>query len=495
MVRRSVSILLKGISAENYVWLGFCLFGALYVQTDLEYTGLEYTGLAIFLVKLANDIVLDDKKPSPRDVWRNIGTTDQGQCSAAALVPIILESMGLDPFISAITTMFDESHVLAVVSLVATAVAPDVVPWKSLILISAVIVLFNSIHVIPALHSVFTKGEWKIVCILASVALTEFLFKIWMGSGATVDHHFVAQAGLIGCTLGCAAIGLLGLPLSLSLPLLVITPLVVVELSLWHIIASDTIGTPGTNLSFPRALSWLVDFLSQTETPLMSGIPSLPRAYWLRYWAFILLLSLPMSPTACNSIIARKWFHLIAILLFAPVTLAAPQLLSLSYAIALAVLMVLECIRHRFAWLDAFYQRYMDTAKDQKGKVIVSHFALLFGCAAPLWIQESIGGSNAFLALWGILSLGVGDSMGALIGSKYGRLSWGTTNNQRTVEGSLAMCLSMSLLCWLSEVPVDVWFPPVLFTTLLEAFTLQIDNIVIPLAGVAVILLCEQVSE
>jgi hypothetical protein len=47
-------------------------------------------------------------------------------------------------------------------------------------------------------------------------------------------------------------------------------------------------------------------------------------------------------------VLARKRVHGIAVLLFARVTLAAAQLLSLSYAIALAISMLLECDRTAF---------------------------------------------------------------------------------------------------------------------------------------------------
>jgi len=247
-----------------------------------------------------------------------------------------------------------------------------------------------------------------------------------------------------------------------------------------------------------------------------------------------------------TTIVARKWFHFIAILLFAPVVLVAPQILSLALGVAWAVLMVLECVRHDWIMLNRFYARYLDLNKDGGGEssssfddataaasksqrngkvplykttapasvttashprdsvVIVSHMALIVGCVAPLWIAEWVvaadrnGGEetlNLFLSSWGILSLGVGDAMGALVGCRLGRIKWWGFANNKTMEGSLAMLLSMTLICasfWgSSSSHAAVWLPTVLYVTLLEAFTRQIDNLVLPLAGATIILLCQ----
>jgi hypothetical protein len=62
--------------------------------------------------------------------------------------------------------------------------------------------------------------------------------------------------------------------------------------------------------------------------------------------------------------------------------------------------------------------------------VIVSHMGLTLGCAAPRWISDCIQLDNSnkvrlFRQLWGVLSLGVGDAMGAVVGKYIGILVWG----------------------------------------------------------------------
>jgi dolichol kinase len=219
-----------------------------------------------------------------------------------------------------------------------------------------------------------------------------------------------------------------------------------------------------------------------------------------------LLILIPFSPKTMNNVvIARKWFHLVAVVLFAPVTRFAPQLMSLSYTVALAVLMVLENLRFELDWpqLRNFYACYLDSSKDQsQDRLVISHIALIFGCAAPLWISQIVEQQQryddadgehklpTFLPYWGILVLGVGDSMGALVGTYFGKMRW-SIHSRRTVEGSVAMWCSMATLCWLflrPKVSGD-WLVATTFVTLLEAFTHQIDNLVLPLAGTAVVLL------
>lgn len=113
----------------------------------------------------------------------------------------------------------------------------------------------------------------------------------------------------------------------------------------------------------------------------------------------------------------------------------------------------------------------------------ISHTALITGCAFPMWTSALLGVESPLLRLWGVLVLGVGDSFGALVGTAWGKTKW-RHGQQKSVEGSIGMLLSMGLCC--SILFGESWIPAVLFTTLLEAFTFQIDNLVLPLAGTVV---------
>ena len=312
----------------------------------------------------------------------------------------------------------------------------------------------------------------------------------------------------------------------------------------------------------PQAIHWLIQYLMVTETPTVTCnlLPQIPRYGWLVYWLMVLVLAIPFAPeplsldkssssgndnnnnqnTSNNSsnqntsnsnsdnnpvhgtmsnthaiVLARKWFHGIAVLLFAPVTLAAPQLLSLSYAIAWAILMLLESARMAFPMIQQFHQRYLDPSKDAAHGLVISHMALILGCALPLWISELVGGvvggvttmsakeqeaQMVLLQLWGILCLGIGDAMGAVVGVILGRTRW-SRDNSRTLEGSMAMWLSLFLSCawvyWLCgnngnmSAFLGRSMVTVSLVTLLEAHTSQIDNLVLPLAGATLLLLLD----
>jgi dolichol kinase len=177
----------------------------------------------------------------------------------------------------------------------------------------------------------------------------------------------------------------------------------------------------------------------------------------------------------------------------------------------MAVLIALEAIRPSWPALQAFYLRYLDPSKDgtqritephettkpDKHFLIVSHTALILGCAMPLWCYlMSDARISPFFPFGGILVLGIGDALAAVVGKWYGHHRWYayvphlSKENKRTVEGSVAMYVGQLLFVGVLEtwgIPIQ-WFvivPSVLFVSVLEAWTTQMDNIMIPLALVA----------
>lgn len=189
-------------------------------------------------------------------------------------------------------------------------------------------------------------------------------------------------------------------------------------------------------------------------------------------------------------VVRRKWFHLLAVVLFGPVTSMMPQLQSLSYAIALCIMAVAEELRRDIPFLQSFYLHFVDPTKDNPA-LIVSHVFLILGCAIPLWTAEWIYDDISMhhsLSQWGVLCLGIGDASGAVFGTFFGRHHWG--QNRRTIEGSLAMLLSIGIgAIALSPRNYVALAVAATVTTLMEAFTLQMDNLVLPIVGSTMILL------
>jgi dolichol kinase len=434
----------------------------------------------------------------------------QGMSMCIALLPVLLQSMSMEgmphnngesdwhvyaKLFSLCLLSWENWSATGLLIGIAALFDPILICLKNGIFVALWFAFYRSMRIFPSLHAVFTQGEWIMVSSMASIAVSECLT-----SKALLDdgnlHLYVALSGILGAGFACAVVDSVSRKsLPIRLAVLVSFPLVGVEMTMGYHPSSNI----SSDLPFPRCLYWLATFLETYEDPILDiGLPAWPRFYWLLYWCAVLLITIPLAPKSdTGTVITRKWFHLVAVLLFTPVTLAAPQLQSLSYAIAMAVLMVMECVRRDIPWLHQFYHSYLDNAKDLTDSinesVVVSHMGLIVGCAAPLWISDCIQLDNTnnvrlFLQLWGVLSLGVGDAMGAVVGKYIGLLAWG---QGRTIEGSMAMLLSMSIICLgvFGTEQTTLWLPAVVFATLVEAFTLQIDNFVLPLAGASIILL------
>jgi dolichol kinase len=156
------------------------------------------------------------------------------------------------------------------------------------------------------------------------------------------------------------------------------------------------------------------------------------------------------------------------------------------------------------------------------GLVFVSHFALLLGMAAPVWLSAALreedgggegatgggggGGGGPWAAgLAGVVVLGVGDTMASVVGRRWGRTPV-ARGSPKTVEGT-AGGAAAALAAW----GALAWAAPALreasswgggggggvaagfaaataAAAVLEAATAQLDNLVVPLQYFA--LLC-----
>ncbi|KAI7891798.1 uncharacterized protein EV154DRAFT_216684 [Mucor mucedo] len=194
----------------------------------------------------------------------------------------------------------------------------------------------------------------------------------------------------------------------------------------------------------------------------------------------------------------RKLFHALSVIMFVPGVLFELAFLQLAFGVALSGFIYLEYLRYFAVWpwgksLHVFLTEFIDNR--DLGPVILSHIYLLLGCASPVWL----GSSNVLASLSGILALGFGDAAASLVGKRYGRCRWPGT--KKTVEGTLAFIVAVfisSLLIMYSSALIGVddatrfvasagrseWLNyslVITLTALLEAFSTQNDNIIIPL--------------
>ncbi|KAK1945735.1 Dolichol kinase EVAN [Phytophthora citrophthora] len=240
--------------------------------------------------------------------------------------------------------------------------------------------------------------------------------------------------------------------------------------------------------------AWLFDFL--TESNGLQSLPLPPRFALMGYWATCLVVLVPLfgfisTHFALRNIVARKLFHLLVVLMLGPASVFDSSMLSLSYGVALSVFFLVECVRALslppFGQVIAeFMKSFIDYR--EAGRIILTHSYLLLGCALPLWLAPTSSTPPLLVMNAGVLALGVGDAMGAVVGSSIGKHK---IFGSKTIEGSAAVFLSMLLASM--SLQYDPSFingeysqlvllaAAVFLTTVLEAATAQIDNLVLPL--------------
>lgn len=189
----------------------------------------------------------------------------------------------------------------------------------------------------------------------------------------------------------------------------------------------------------------------------------------------------------------RKIFHILIVLVFVPGLIFQCQFLYVASVIVLAIFIVLELARviSLFPVADAL-QSSIAAFIDEKdaGKVALTPIYLLVGCSAPLWIHHSpCKGSTELLPLLsGVLSIGIGDTFASVIGSKLGRHKW--PKSSKSVEGTIASILAQAAFIYALSMPgylplnmklVAVCGVAIIFNSLIEALTDQVDNLVLPI--------------
>ncbi|GMR41855.1 hypothetical protein PMAYCL1PPCAC_12050 [Pristionchus mayeri] len=219
---------------------------------------------------------------------------------------------------------------------------------------------------------------------------------------------------------------------------------------------------------------------------------SLLLLFWVLNLTATLLFVIFVSHSGRSSSVHRKFFHLTLSLVFISGLLIDGPLLALSAALLLSIFTILELFRYHSVppWGEPL-NRYLEVFRDhQDGDLLLTPLFLLAGVFLPLVFHSPPPPSVAppIQLFAGVISVGVGDSMAALVGSTLGRNRW--PRRSKTVEGSVGMFLSMifglflirpyTASPYLSLLPITV----VSFVlAALEAFLANVDNIVLPLVG------------
>ncbi|KAI9987703.1 hypothetical protein PInf_023747 [Phytophthora infestans] len=315
------------------------------------------------------------------------------------------------------------------------------------------------------------------------------------------DFVLALEVGMLGSLLVCVAL----IPLLQShgapSPTAIMQPLSVYGSAKFVLTAAAVVG----GVVYPwscfllqtwNPFAWLFDFLTESSSSLPLPLPT--RFALMGYWTACLVILVPLfgfisNKFALRNIVARKLFHLLVVLMLGPASLFDAPMLSLSYGVALSVFCLVECVRALSLppfgrTIAKFMRSFIDHR--EAGRVILTHSYLLLGCALPLWLVPSSSASSPLVMNAGVLALGIGDAMGAVVGSRIGKHK---IFGSKTVEGSVAVFITMVLASISLQnyhtryfvngdyTQVILLTAAVFLTTVLEAATAQIDNLVLPL--------------
>jgi dolichol kinase len=252
-------------------------------------------------------------------------------------------------------------------------------------------------------------------------------------------------------------------------------------LAVFHALAQRALG--GT-----LPLAWLLRFMLAEPAQ---------RCDALAAWTAFAAAPLPALRAAARSgttprILLRKVFHVIAAALAAPAAVRDPELLRVAFAAAFAALAAAEGARAGgVPRLGPAIHALMAPFADHRdsGALLLSHFSLLLGVAAPLWLAPRLGGIGTAAALpaWaGIVALGAGDVAASAAGHALrGRRllrgwpkTWGGTAAGAAVSSAAALAAAAAAggdtLAWRVVAAAVA-------SAALEAVTAQLDNAFVPL--------------
>lgn len=213
------------------------------------------------------------------------------------------------------------------------------------------------------------------------------------------------------------------------------------------------------------------------------------------YWISIIILGVfIIEQFKGKSIIKRKLFHFLSLLIFIPgfIYVEKDYMLSICVIVACSFL-IIEVIRCYLPNRLNFISKYLIKNIDNRdsSSFILSHTFLLIGCFIT-YLLNSLENKNSIIMTYaGLLLMGLGDSFASIIGTSLGKIKIFPPTS-RTLEGTIAgwafSIIGFMLLIFLYDIALfrDYIFLTRLIITLLlvmiyEGYTLQIDNLVLPL--------------
>ncbi|KAG7477292.1 hypothetical protein MATL_G00092480 [Megalops atlanticus] len=246
-------------------------------------------------------------------------------------------------------------------------------------------------------------------------------------------------------------------------------------------------------------LVWLLEFVTLSPR----------RLYLLAYWLLLAALASAVvlhqnykrasgSKKHQASTVVRKYFHVIVVATFVPGLVYDRQLLHVAAVACLAAFLLLEYVRYfRIQPLGQLLRQLLTLFLDERdsGPLILTHIYLLMGMSLPVWLfpgpcapKGSLSGAGGLVPYAGVLAVGVGDTVASVFGSSMGEIRWPGT--KKTMEGTatsiFAQIIAVALfLIFDGAINLNASYAWVVgsiaLVSLLEAYTSQIDNLLLPL--------------
>ncbi|GJQ14468.1 hypothetical protein GpartN1_g6259.t1 [Galdieria partita] len=240
---------------------------------------------------------------------------------------------------------------------------------------------------------------------------------------------------------------------------------------------------------------WLNWFVLHPEKVLFNYIIHSWSAMWLIiYWVVLLCLVLFLIPPYRLNvvpIVARKYYHLVLFFILLPSLFVEAAFISLCSIVALFLLIIVELGRASHVYgIRWWVNDYMSALVDYRdnGTIYMTHLYLLLGSCFTLWQHPPC----SLLGMSGMVTLGIVDTTTACFGTFSGKTKWPGT--YKTMEGTFSGMLLGVVSCYLLHILcvecslqrmdwhiVFILSSSYLLSTMLEAFTTQIDNLVVPL--------------
>lgn len=241
------------------------------------------------------------------------------------------------------------------------------------------------------------------------------------------------------------------------------------------------------NSSTINPFTWLVDYIFSTHQRI--SLFSL----WLSTLAACVSFSTSWARMVgqTNSLV-RKVFHLAICVVFVSGYNQDLNFTQFAAGGIVVVMIVLETIRA--SRLKFIGDQLENICKALRGKwdnkyLTLSHLYLLVGVFLPLWLLPQ--NSNKLALSAGLISVGVGDTAAAIIGTFLGKTKLRRTSG-KSLEGLLGNIFSMLLfkIYWIGNtgfIDEFSFIMAAIFTALTEAITKTCDNLILPLVMILLI--------